>query len=151
MHQSQICISIVNYKEWSRQRCALRTYINQRNWISIENLTLVLYECSLQWSDVIISKFSTQMKVHVCRSNHWRNARALAWFPARRGPIGEEKMSAKWRSSIKVSIGHKLSRQMPLVNWQRLQETVSYLSTCWQDIELHQHCSGGWIYCGMRA
>ena len=45
-------------------------------------------------------------------------------------------------------IGHKLSRQMPLVNWQRLQETVSYLSTCWQDIELYQHGSGGWIYKG---
>jgi hypothetical protein len=30
----------------------------------------------------------------------------------------------------KVWIGHKLSRQMPLVNWQRLQETDYYLSTC---------------------
>ena len=29
----------------------------------------------------------------------------------------------------KVWIGHKLSRRMPLVNWQRLQEIGSYLST----------------------
>ena len=36
----------------------LRTYINTRNWISIENLTLVLDECSLQRSDIIISKFA---------------------------------------------------------------------------------------------
>ncbi len=60
-------------------------------------------------------------------------------------------LSSTWRSLIMVWIGHKLSRQMPLVNWQRLQETVSYLSTCWQDIELHQHGSGGWIYCGMHT
>jgi hypothetical protein len=33
-------------------------------------------------------------------------------------------------SLCKVWIEHKLSRQMPLVNWQRVQETDSYLSTC---------------------
>ena len=34
-----------------------------------------------------------------------------------------------WMSLGKVWIGHKLSRRMPLVNWQRLQEIGFYLST----------------------
>ena len=58
MHQSQICILIVKYQEWSRQRCVLNTYIKTRNWISIDNHTTVLDECSLQRSDIIISKFA---------------------------------------------------------------------------------------------
>jgi hypothetical protein len=50
-YQSQICILIVKYYEWSSQRCVQTTYINTRNRISIENLTSELMDdCSLQRS-----------------------------------------------------------------------------------------------------
>jgi hypothetical protein len=43
----------------------LRTYINTKKMISIQNLTFVLDDCSLQRSDIIISKF-TQHKGGPC-------------------------------------------------------------------------------------